>query len=86
MIWQIKKVREGEEQELLKKGWEPFGISVTHSSYIDEVSFSNKVLIPQTATTFIHLRKEVEQQDVEAFKNRVCSLALHCKILKEIIK
>ena len=70
MIWETKKVREGEEQELLKEGWEPFGVSNAHGSYPYIDTSVKKERTQLTTTTFIHLRKEFELKDVEAFKGK----------------
>lgn len=57
-MWEIKKVRHGEEDSLLKEGWEPFGVGTEHGSYQYLDTTSNKNRTQLTNTTYIFLRKK----------------------------
>ena len=62
MQWDIKRVRSGEEGELLEQGYEPFGVSPHDTSYwFFNTTEGKKELIYQT-TDYIYLRKRIKEK------------------------
>lgn len=48
----------GEEKDLLKEGWEPFGVSAHNTSYIFTNTTNNKRETHYQTTDYIYLRKD----------------------------
>lgn len=53
MKYNIKKVREGEEQKYLDEGWEPFAVVAVNSSY----ECNNGKNVVYQSTVYIYLRR-----------------------------
>jgi len=61
MKWNIEKVRSGESEELLKQGYEPFGVVSHDTSYLYQNTTNNQRELHRQATDYIYLRKHVKQ-------------------------
>lgn len=57
-MWEVVKVRSGEEKELLRQGWEPFSVSPHDTSYQFLNTSSGKYELQPQSTDYIYLRKE----------------------------
>ena len=60
-MWEMVKVRSGEEGELLRDGWEPFSISPQDTSYQFYNTSAGRSETQHQSTDYIYLRKVVEQ-------------------------
>jgi hypothetical protein len=59
MTWEIKKVIEGEQGQLLKEGWEPFSTGVAQDSYYYMNTSSKQREQQIRSTLYIYFRREV---------------------------
>ena len=59
--WDIVRVRAGEEQEYLDKGYEPFGVSAHDTSYEFLNTSLNRYETAHQTTDYIYLRKLLQQ-------------------------
>jgi hypothetical protein len=61
MKYEIRRVRVGEEQQWLDKGYEPFGISPHDTSYQYLDTTLQRYMTHHQTTDFIYLRKKVKE-------------------------
>ena len=64
MKYDIVSVRAGEEQPLLNKGYEPFGISPHNTSYQYLNTTINRYVTEHQVTDYIYLRKKIKEEPV----------------------
>lgn len=59
--WEIRCVRRGDEEELLKQGYEPFGVSPHNTSYQFFNTSLKRTETEYQTTDYIYLRRRVEE-------------------------
>lgn len=59
MIYKVIRVRYGEEQEYLDKGYEPFAVTTEDTSYMFTDSSTGRREMKPQSTDYIYLRKQV---------------------------
>lgn len=64
MKYKVVKVRFGEHQEFLNKGYEPFSVAIMDSSYEFRDSLSGRICTEHRSTDYIYLRKMVNTKSL----------------------
>jgi len=59
-MWELLKVRQGEEHRLLAKGWEPFAVSARNTSYEYTDPNTERRCTRYQSDDYIYLRREAK--------------------------
>lgn len=55
--WEMLKVRDGEQYNLLEEGWEPFSVAVEDTSYYFQSTTVNRRELQPRSTIWVYLRR-----------------------------